>query len=111
MKLSNSNSALVVLMVVVFAITSLSAQKDPGQKTIPKQSTTDWTEYYWFDDCGTYIGQNTIDDEINLTEFDEMPYPPMTLKERGYAPVYCTTGNPPIPLLPFFPQKRLYTHP
>ena len=105
MKLSKLRSAVTALLVIVFAITTLSAQRNP------KQSTTDWTEYYWFDDCGNYVGQNTIDDEINYTEFDEMAYPPMTLRERGYAPVYCTTGYPPIPLLPYFPQKRLYSHP
>ena len=111
MKLSKLRSALVALMVIVFAITALSAQKDPKQAT-PKQARTDWTQYHWFDDCGNYLyRQSTVEEEGLLTGLDEMPFSPQTLWERGYAPAACTNTYPPVPFFPYFPNVRLYSHP
>jgi hypothetical protein len=68
--------------------------------------------YYWFDADGNYLyRQNTIDSEIFLTGLDEFLLAPLTLQERGYAPTMVIGTNPPIPVLPYLPNKRLYSHP
>jgi len=86
---------------VLFAFTYRSFNKKPR---------TDWTEYYWFNAAGTYIRQNLVDDEIELTGYDEFSYAPYTIRERGYTPS-GVTGNPPVPIQPYNPSKRLYSHP
>jgi len=111
MKLS-INGALTALLVVAFAITALSAQKDPGSKEpAPQLKRTDWTSYYWFDADGNFLWrQNFVLDEIYFTGYDQMPNYPSTLQEKGYAPGACT-GYPPSPFNPSSPAIRLYSHP
>jgi hypothetical protein len=103
-KKSSTLIAIVLLLIsisVFFAFTYRSANKKPR---------TDWTEYYWFNAAGTYLRQNLVDDEIALTGYDEFSYAPYTIRERGYTPANVT-GNPPVPIEPYAPSKRLYSHP
>lgn len=75
-----------------------------------KKVDTDWTQYYWFDAGGSYLRQNIVDDEIELTTYDEFSYAPYTVREKGYQPT-TVSGNPPHPNDPYNPMKLLYTHP
>lgn len=92
---------LLVSISVIFAFTYRSSNKKPR---------TDWTDYYWFNSSGTYLRQNLVDDEIDLTGYDELQYAPYTIRERGYTPA-GVMGNPPVPIEPYNPSKRLYSHP
>jgi hypothetical protein len=77
-----------------------------------KHRTTDWTNYYWFDQDGSYLWrQNTVTDEMGLTGFDLLEYSPYTLREKGFAPSAVYNSNPPVPHDPYSPDRRLYSHP
>lgn len=79
-------------------------------RSVNKKNRTDWTNYYWFSPTGTYLRQNLVDDEVDFTGFDEFPYAPYTLREKGYTPANVS-GNPPAPINPFNVSKWLYSHP
>jgi hypothetical protein len=73
----------------------------------------DPTEYYWFDaNTGEYLHQNTIEQEMFDTQYNEGTYLPKTLREMGYAPssVIYDPPNDPQPQLPWA-DKYLYSHP
>lgn len=67
--------------------------------------------YHWFNTSGTYIRQNTLDNEASTTGFDNIPTSPCTLREKGYNPVNCYPGSPPVPIDPSLPDAVLYSHP
>lgn len=101
-------STLIAITFLLAGIITIMAFTNHSVVNKPR---TDWTNYYWFDANGTYLRQNLVDNEISLTGYDELQYSPYTIKERGYAPAGVIGTNPPIPLLPFLPSKRLYSHP
>jgi len=99
------HALITVPIILCIIIAALSYRK------ASKTTRTDWTNYYWYDASGYYLGrQNTIDDEIDWTGYDEFSYAPYTLRELGYAPPNVS-GNPPVPNEPYNPGRRLYTHP
>jgi hypothetical protein len=98
------------LAAIVFFMGIISLILAFGFQNSTQKPTTDWTEYHWFDASGNYIRQNMVDDEIQLTGYDELSYAPYTVRERGYTPA-GVTGNPPVPIQPYSPSKRLYSHP
>lgn len=103
-KLKTSHALITLAVILLAAGIALAFQKN-------KKERTDWTEYYWFDPDGNYLfRQNTIDDEIDLTGYDESNFAPFTLREKGFTPS-TVTGDPPIPNNPYLPAKKLYTHP
>lgn len=103
----NPRHVFITLPIILFIIIAAFSYRKSSNKEI-----TDWTNYYWFDAAGYYLGrQNTIDDEIDLTGYDEFAYSPNTLREKGYAPANVQGSNPPIPNEPYNPSRRLYTHP
>lgn len=106
MKKSRSNRAIIALSVILI----VSATAVAFIKSSDKEKQ-DWTMYYWFDADGNYLWrQNTVDDEYYYTGFNESPYAPSTLREKGYAPA-GVSGNPPVPIMPYLPNKKLYSHP
>ncbi|OQP59222.1 hypothetical protein A3860_38230 [Niastella vici] len=100
-------SSLIAITLLLAGIISTLAFT---HRSINKKPRTDWTDYYWFNSSGTYLRQNIVDDEIQLTGYDEFQYAPYTVRERGYTPA-GVIGDPPVPILPFLPAKRLYSHP
>jgi hypothetical protein len=109
MKRIKSRTTLVACAIFLIVIIGIASAFSFSMRN--KKPVTDWTNYYWFDAAGYYLGrQNTIDDEIDLTGYDEFSYAPYTLREKGYAPAN-DQGDPPIPNEPYNPSKRLYTHP
>jgi hypothetical protein len=104
MKKSKLNWMLAALFVLVIAPSAVLTRT----KTKPR---TDPTMYYWYDATGTYLGyQNTIDNEIAATGWNESTSNPKTLRELGYAPNNVTpTPFPPTPISS--PDKYLYSHP
>jgi len=106
-KIKQLRSFLVIASILITIIAIASAFNHFKANPKPR---TDWTDYYWFSPNGTYLRQNIVDDEIELTDLDEFAYAPFTLHERGYAPA-DVVGYPPIPLDPYNPTKRLYSHP
>ena len=101
-------SALIAMALLIAGLISILSFTN---RSTNKKTKTDWTNYYWFNSSGTFIRQNLVDDEIAITGYDEFQTAPFTIKERGYPPVLVLGGDPPIPLLPFLPSKRLYSHP
>lgn len=96
-----------IIMVFVLAAFGLtSSDNAPSGSAIGNLDIS----YYWFDTCGNYIRQNTLDDEIDLTGWDNLPSPPFTLCEIGYDPKNCT-GWPPVPIDPDLYDELLYSHP
>lgn len=106
MKKSRSNRAIIALTVILIAsATAVAFIKS-------NESKRDSTMYYWFDAEGNYLWrQNTLDDEIFYSGFDEFLYAPLTLQEKGYTPAGVTGTNPPVPNMPYLPAKKLYSHP
>jgi hypothetical protein len=77
-----------------------------------KKAASDMTEYYWFDAYNNYLWrQSTIAEEIDLTGYDEVTLNPKTLREKGYAPASVYGEYPPIPMAPYIPDRKLYSHP
>lgn len=107
MKKSRSNRAIIALTVILIAsVTAVGFMKSNAKKS------KDSTMYYWFDSYGDYLWrQSTLDDEILYTGFDIYPYAPFTLQEKGYAPSGVTGSNPPVPIMPYLPNRKLYSHP
>jgi hypothetical protein len=106
MKKLKTRHALIALTVILLA--SATAVAFIKRKDKKRQ---DWTMYQWFDASGYYLyRQNTIDDETNLTGYDQSIYAPFTLREKGYSPAHVS-GYPPVPTNPFLPDKKLYSHP
>jgi hypothetical protein len=101
-------SLIIYVGILLVTAGTVSAFTDLNPNPKP---TTDWTQYYWFTNSGTYLRQNIVDDEIDLTGYDEFSSAPFTVQERGYAPGACYPGNPPIPHFWYLPSKRLYSHP
>jgi hypothetical protein len=121
MKRSKLNSMLVAVIVLAvvataFAVRTPSAATTKAtnakqiKETKPKQ---DLTMYYWYDATMNYLDrQNTIQDEMDLTTFDESLSNPKTLQEYGFAPSGVQPNPyPPTPLNPSNPDKILWSHP
>jgi hypothetical protein len=106
MKKSRSNRAIIALTVILIgAATAVGFMKGREKKR------TDWTQYYWYDVSGSYLGRQwTVDEEMDFTSYDDLTYAPNTLREKGYPPS-GVTGDPPVPNNPYNPMKRLYSHP
>jgi hypothetical protein len=100
-------STLIAIAFLLAGIFSILAFTHRGANN---KTRTDWTDYYWFNSSGTYLRQNIVDDEIQLTGYDEFQYAPYTVRERGYTPA-GVMGDPPVPIMPYLPAKRLYSHP
>ena len=82
-----------------------------GLQSHNKKVESDMTLYHWYDAYGNYLWrQSTIDDEMWWTGYDQMINNPKTLREKGYAPP-TVTGFPPVPMNPYFPDRKLYSHP
>ncbi|OQP67679.1 hypothetical protein [Niastella populi] len=107
MKQTKSLSVLIFWVTVVVMFCVMPAFTD---QSISKKKRTDWTNYFWFSANGTYLRQNLVDDEIDLTGLDEFPYAPYTVREKGYTPANVS-GNPPAPINPYYVSKWLYSHP
>ena len=106
MKKSRISWLLLALTIMTFASFAV-------KKNATKKPAIDLTNYYWFDANTNYLGrQNTIDNEKALTDFDQSMSNPKTLQEKGYTPANVNQGaNPPSPISPTSPDKKLYTHP
>lgn len=104
MQKSKLNWMLAALMVLVIAPSVVLTRTKSKPRVDP-------TMYYWYDATGNYLDhQNTIDDEMSLTGWDESLSNPKTLRERGYAPANVTpTPYPPTPI--GSTDKYLYSHP
>lgn len=105
MKNSRSNRAIVALTVILIAsAVAVAFIKSDDRKQDP-------TDYYWYDAYGNYTGRHwTVYEEMDFTSYDDLPYSPNTLRERGYPPT-GVTGDPPVPNNPYNPAIRLYSHP
>lgn len=100
---------MLISLVVVIAMVIIPFSITSKPKTNPPQ---DMTQYYWYDVTMTYLRQNTIANEMNLTGFNESLSNPKTLQEYGFAPSGVTpTPFPPRPNNPSSPNKILYSHP
>jgi|SRR5687767_6532081 len=99
---------VLVLLAVVLTLSTLAFVK--STKLDPTE--LDPTEYYWFDpNTGQYIRQNTIEEEMFITQYNEGTYPPKTLREYGYAPSSVIIAPPADPEPIWGPDKALYSHP
>jgi hypothetical protein len=102
----------ITTALLALAITGIFVAAFVLQPRTSGNVTTDWTNYYWFDQDGSYLWrQNTISDEISLTGYDVLEYAPFTLREKGFAPSAVYNSNPPVPHDPYSPDRRLYSHP
>jgi hypothetical protein len=107
MKKSRPGRAIVALTVILIASAAAVAFIKSSDK-----KRTDWTQYYWYDASGSYLGRQwTVNEEMDFTGYDDDPYAPNTLREKGYAPSVVTGDDPPVPNNPYNPTIKLYSHP
>jgi hypothetical protein len=100
------------LLALVIMLIGPSATVKAPIKTKP--TVVDNTWYYWFDAYNNYLWrQCTIYDEMALTGLDPSESNPKTVQEKGWSPGMVTVDmwGEARPLIPSFPDKKLYSHP
>jgi hypothetical protein len=97
---------LIIICTLAILFLPASVKINPESGTI-----NDPISYYWFDTSGNFLRQNTKTAEELLTGYTNSTQEPKTLREKGYKPVDCYPGPPPVPIDPDFPDVLLYSHP
>lgn len=98
-------AAFVIMLTTPSAVT-------PDCKSKPAKSVAAQINYYWFDPNTVYSHRNTLEDEMDLTDYDESTQNPKTLQEKGWTPGNITFDQwgSPVPATST-PDKSLYSHP